>query len=528
MELIRQRSVSSNLVFPLVLSGSNSYCTSGWNTLTNTSISAYSFSDSTSASSIALTNTPTLLASTGLFNLTITSSDTNSDYLAIKLKSDQTLEQTILVILTSYQFKSLADTSNKVTSNNVTVISNLDKTNYSISGTKKILDNLNDINGSSVTATSVTDKTNYSISGTKKLLDNLNDINGSSVTATSVTDKSNYTISAGTVNNVTNQVSVSANTDKTGYSVISVPQVQVSGINSGIYIGTSAFSNFPQVYVSAGQVTNVTGNVSGSVNNIVIPPTISVGQVAVSAYSNFPQVQVSGINDGIQISAGSIGQVQVSGINSGVISSATFTSDYYTQILTTELSAIDSAFSYSGNDVPVTVSAYMNFPAVTVSAVNNGVIASASYTTDYYNKVQSLSPNVNITAVRVSAMDQGPISQIQSGLASATDITIIKNTINAISAVTIQFIFSGGNVNANMVGAQLSGISATVDPTAVVDALLTSVIDTKTFEDIMTILLANSVGVVNRTGGVFTYNKQNGTTVAFQNTVTSSGRTRTG
>jgi hypothetical protein len=145
----------------------------------------------------------------------------------------------------------------------VTVLTNLDKTNYSISGTKKLLDNLNDINGTAVTATSIPnvtvasnldktgysivnqvtvsaynnfpnvtvdtnlDKTNYSISGTKKLLDNLNDINGTAVTATS--------IPAVTVGEVT----VSAFTN--------FPQVTVSAINSNVTI--SAYTLDPQSIV---------------------------------------------------------------------------------------------------------------------------------------------------------------------------------------------------------------------------------------------------------------------------------------
>jgi hypothetical protein len=174
----------------------------------------------------------------------------------------------------------------------------------------------------------------------------------------------------------------------------------------------------------------------------------------------------------------------------------------------------------------VGTSAYQNFPKVQVSAnldKTNYTVSSGTINPVIVSAYQ------NMPQVQVSGINNSVINQIQNGLASASSNANIQTTVNAISAKTSQLTFSGTLVNANAVGLSFSGvtISASVDPTDVVNAILDAVIDTQKFSDIMTILLSNAVGNVDRNGYVFTYKKQDGTAIAFQNTMTSLSRRRT-
>jgi hypothetical protein len=122
-----------------------------------------------------------------------------NDYIVVKLKATQIEEQAILIHLTNYEFSDLADTNNRVVSNQV-------------------------INSVTVSA--------YS--------------NFPSVNVSSNADKTGYTVTAGTVTTVTNPVTVSANLDKINYTVSSGT---INNLTTSVTV--SAYSNFPQVYVSA-------------------------------------------------------------------------------------------------------------------------------------------------------------------------------------------------------------------------------------------------------------------------------------
>jgi hypothetical protein len=215
MELIRQSNLATTITFPLISSGSNNFFTgTAFSALTNGSKVLYTWTDSNNPTSATLTNNPIEVGSTGIWYLNLTQAETSStnNFAVIKLKGNQIQDQSILIHFTNYQFKNIADSTNKVNTNQVsvsaytnfpqvTVSANLDKDNYTVSGgwvqanvllwqgdsvnplqsgrVDSYVGNkgvLNDINGSSVTATSVTDKTGYTISGNINTLDGVADI----------------------------------------------------------------------------------------------------------------------------------------------------------------------------------------------------------------------------------------------------------------------------------------------------------------------------------------------------------------
>lgn len=107
MELYRKRNTATKIVFPLMDAASTSayYTTSAWNSLTNSSKKVYCWSDDDSApTSATIDGNPIQLDSTGEWYMVISASEisASSQYMSIKLKADQILEQTILIRITNY------------------------------------------------------------------------------------------------------------------------------------------------------------------------------------------------------------------------------------------------------------------------------------------------------------------------------------------------------------------------------------------------------------------------------------------
>lgn len=141
---------------------------------------------------------------------------------------------------------------------------------------------------------------------------------------------------------------------------------------------------------------------------------------------------------------------------------------------------------------PVTVSAYTNFPNVQVSGINVGVI----------NTIQSgLAQTNDLTNVSAGIINHGDNSWAVSG-----DIGMVS--AGALLAILDQFTFSGNAV--------LSvGVSAHINAQEVVDAMLSTVIDTQTFENVITKLLSMAQGKIVRVNNNFTYMQSDGITPAY-------------
>jgi len=354
MEVSRKRSQATKVVFPLInaASATQYYTTSAWTSMTNASKSVYLWSDDASApTSSTIAANPIQLGSTGKWYLVISASEisASSDYMSIKLKSDQVLEQTILIRITNY------DASIDTVSSPLTISAYQNFPQVTVSA-----------------------------------------INGGLFVGTS--------------------------------AYLNHPQVTVSAINGGLFVGTSAYLNHPQVTVSAnldktnytvssgsitavagnvtGSVGSVTGNVAGTVNGVVNSVSVSAQTnhpiVAVSAYTNFPQVTVSAINGGLFVGT----------------------------------------------------SAYTNFPSVNVSSVTDGSITSADYAIDYWNKIGIGTP---VSLNGGTSTIAGMLQQIADGSTGSTFISanslkgiynqIVSNNASSLTA-------NGGSV---IGGTNLSG-----------------------------------------------------------------------
>ena len=298
-------------------------------------------------------------------------------------------------------------------------------------------------------------------------------------------------------------------------------------------VTVSAYQNFPQVYVSAGNITNVTGNVSGSVNNLVVNPTMTVGEVTVSAYNNFPQVTVSANLDKTDYS--------ISG----------------TKKLLDNLNDIDGT-SVTATSIPavtvgeVTVSAYKNFPQVSVSAnsdktgytvtagtvgtVTNGVtVTTNNDKTGYSITANSDKTGYTVTAGTVASVTN-PVtinnSVVVSGYENFPQVAVSANNDKTGYSVTANSDKTGYSITANSdkTGYTVTAGTVTsvtnnvnVDTTSIVDSILSATIDTKTFEQVMEILLAMASGKIIKSGSNYAYLKQdNGTTLFTLETSTSA------
>ena len=177
----------------------------------------------------------------------------------------------------------LITSANKIATDSngyVTVGTNLDKTNYTVSAgtvnnvTGNVSGSVASVTGaigsvsSPVTVGTNNDKTNYTISG-----GTVNTITGNVTVGTNL-DKTNYTVSAGTVNAVTGDVGITqVGADKVWSSTT---RALTDKINFSISGGTLTTNLDKTNYtVSAGTIDTLTGNISGSVASV----TGSVGSV---------------------------------------------------------------------------------------------------------------------------------------------------------------------------------------------------------------------------------------------------------
>jgi hypothetical protein len=128
-------------------------------------------------------------------------------------------------------------------------------------------------------------------------------------------------------------------------------------------------------------------------------------------------------------------------------------------------------------------------------ATTSQLLTSAS---QILTNVQNVSAAVNLTQVNGVAVT---ISDFKN-----TDLELYTNAVSAISGTSI---------------------SASVDSDAVAAALLSATIDgSKTFEDVMEILLSMASGKIVRTNNVFQFYKQDDSTVLFTITSEKTGRTK--
>jgi len=114
MELLRQKNVASRIVFPLIstVDRPEYFTGTAWGSLTNASVTAYSWQDGQAAATLAISGTPTELGSTGLWELALTQGEMNpdsgsDDYIVVKLNADEIDEQTVLIILQDYDVKTV-------------------------------------------------------------------------------------------------------------------------------------------------------------------------------------------------------------------------------------------------------------------------------------------------------------------------------------------------------------------------------------------------------------------------------------
>ena len=388
-EILRQKNQPTTFVFPLVSSGSNNYyTTSAWNDLTNKSISAYSWADTVAPTILSLSQTPSQISATGLWSLSATADEMNPgsgahDYIAIKLKANEIQEQTLLVILTSYSFQNLADTTNKVNANQVSVSAytnfpqvyvsaNGDKTGYSGIVTNQV---------------SVSAYTNFP-----------------KVTVSANEDKINYTVSAGTINTVTNpitvsayqnfpQVTVSANLDKTNYSISANSDKTGYALSTG-----SEDSVVDKVWdeMNGGHV------ISGSTGyNVSLLPNINdnVGTVAEGVPNNFIATS---------------GEMTIGGTVLANSYSATWNDDgTYWQIQTTGTNALDVWITYElGTSRASQVTINGRFDAIINRHVN---VFAYNYTTSAYDQLSD-----PITRIINNAADKNYTYNLLSDQRSST------------------------------------------------------------------------------------------------------------
>jgi hypothetical protein len=104
MAEIRLRNTSTNVVFPLLSADTfQPYYTSAWGSLTSASVIAYCWSDSVSAFSHSITSTPNRLGNSGLWQLSLSTSEMNpsssASYMAITFDADEIESQTLLIDL---------------------------------------------------------------------------------------------------------------------------------------------------------------------------------------------------------------------------------------------------------------------------------------------------------------------------------------------------------------------------------------------------------------------------------------------
>jgi hypothetical protein len=110
MEFLRKKNRATRLVFPLIdLNNRPAYFTGTvWGSLTNAAITAYKFSDGSSATTQTISGTPTELGTTGEWELALTQAECNNNYMMLKLNADEIDEQTLLIQFTQDDIKEFA------------------------------------------------------------------------------------------------------------------------------------------------------------------------------------------------------------------------------------------------------------------------------------------------------------------------------------------------------------------------------------------------------------------------------------
>jgi len=148
MEFQRIKNHETYLTFPLLDSENyEPYYTSAWSALSGASIVSYSYNDSTSAVAHTITSTPNRIDSTGLWQLHLSTSETNpnsgnDDYMIIKMDAQEIVSQTMLIKLVGTDFNDVTDAIKLKTDNlpndpasNTVVYSRLATSGYTTSPT---------------------------------------------------------------------------------------------------------------------------------------------------------------------------------------------------------------------------------------------------------------------------------------------------------------------------------------------------------------------------------------------------------
>jgi len=153
---------------------------------------------------------------------------------------------------------------------------------------------------------------------------------------------------------------------------------------------------------------------------------------------------------------------------------------------------------------------------VNVSAITDGIIVSADFATSYYNKIGEI-----VTDNSIQGTVSANITQV-NGVAITIDD--LKNTDQemydmAVSAIEDKFTFSGAAVYSY-------GLSASINAQEVVDAMLSTTVDTKTFTEVLEILIAMATGKISRANNKFTYYKQDNSTELYTLESVRNERTR--
>jgi len=147
-------------------------------------------------------------------------------------------------------------------------------------------------------------------------------------------------------------------------------------------------------------------------------------------------------------------------------------------------------------------------------SVSAAVARTYRYWVEVVNKT-SVEVSNDILDVSAGIIDQG--NEYWAASASTSDVSA-----GCILAIDNKFDFSGTSVVAVTSGSSVDAASIT----NIVNAILSATIDTKTYEEVMEILLAMASGKIVRTANRFQYMKQDGSTALFTLESSSSERTR--
>jgi hypothetical protein len=261
MEIHLKKNEAAYITFPMLTTANPETFDTG-ETVTDT---AYYKDGAGAWTSLAITDTVTEIATTGMYSIDLTAAEMNHDLIAIKFTSTNAADTMAMIRTYSVDVDDLvrattpANTLDVDASGDVTVGTNNDKTGY--------------------TASSVTDKTGYSISGTKTTLDALND-----VAATDIVSAGAITTSGGAVSNVTTVATTTTNTDMRGTDsallASSAPtnfgDLAITATTGLVTVGT----NNDKTGYTASTVSDKTGySISGTITTLDGLENVSTAQV---------------------------------------------------------------------------------------------------------------------------------------------------------------------------------------------------------------------------------------------------------